>query len=156
MFRRLAMIASQFLLFSCGPTLLIPGGALYGESSPPPSDWNWTAEISTIQLETRPSDPYSVNIWTVGIEDNLYVHAGPNRSNWVENIEADPAVRVRINQKIYDLTALRITDETEFNLFANAYEKKYGSRPRNETISAIYLFNLVPRQHNFSARELFD
>ena len=140
MVSRIAAMLALPCFLACGPTLLLPGGALSGTSSTPPSDWAWTEEVSTIQLETRPEDPYSVNLWAVGIDQKLYVHAGANYSTWVENIEGDSAVRVRIDEKIYQLAASRVEDQTEFDLFSNAYESKYGIRPRNENVSKVYLF----------------
>ena len=58
--------------------------------------------MKTIQLETRPADPYSVNIWVIALGEHLYVHAGANRSEWVEHMEADPNVRLRVGDSIYE------------------------------------------------------
>ena len=132
-------------LLGCGPTLLIPGGELTGPVEASPENWTFSDEVSTIQLETRPADPYSVNIWAVGIGDRLYVHAGANRSRWVENILADPRVRVRVAGKLYPLTAVRVEDPAEFATFADAYKKKYGTRPRNENVAEVYLYRLGAR-----------
>ena len=132
-------------LLGCGPTLLIPGGELKGPVEALPVDWTFSDEVSTIQLETRPSDPYSVNIWAVGIGDRLYVHAGANRSRWVENILADPQVRGRVAGKLYPMTAVRVEDPAEFATFADAYKKKYGRRPRNENVAEVYLYRLGAR-----------
>ena len=132
-------------LLGCGPTLLIPGGELSGPVEALPENWTFSDEVSTIQLETRPLDPYSVNIWAVGIGDRLYVHAGANRSRWVENILADPRVRVRVAGKLYPLTAVRVEDPAEFATFADAYKKKYGTRPRNENATLVYLYRLGAR-----------
>lgn len=139
---RLAVLLALSFFLGCGPTLLFPGGALDGTSTPPPTDWAWTDEVSTIQLETHPEDPYSVNIWVVGIDEKLYVHAGANRSTWVENMEGDSSVRIRIDEKIYALSATRVDDQAEFDTFSDAYEIKYGTRPRNENVDEAYLFYL--------------
>ena len=142
---RLISFAICFAVLACGPTLVIPGGELSGTREPAPSDWTWTDDVSTIQLETRPEDPYSVNIWVVAKGDTLYVHAGKNRSALVENMEADPAVRVRVGERIFELTASRVEDQAEFDAFADGYEKKYSTRPRNENVDEAYLFRLAPR-----------
>jgi hypothetical protein len=142
---RISILSTCFLFMACGPFILIPGGALDGSSSPSPADWAWTDEVSTIQLETRPEDPYSVNIWIVADGDKLYIHAGANRSAWVENMQAYPAVRVRIEDKIFDLIATRVEDQQEFDHFADGYEKKYGTRPRNSTVAEAYLYRLMAR-----------
>ncbi len=81
-------------LLGCGPVLLLPGGGLDGELASPPTDWSFSDETSTIQLETRPGDPYSVNVWAVGLAPALYVHAGAYRSTWVELLEVYSHVRV--------------------------------------------------------------
>lgn len=131
---------------ACGsPFLLLPGGALAGQTADLPGDWSFTDAVDTVQLETRPADPYSVNIWVVAQDESLYLHAGTNRSEWVENIEADPNVRLRVDESIYELAAARVEDQEEFDRFSDAYEKKYGRRPGDESVVAAYLFRLGAR-----------
>lgn len=139
-----AVCAALFAACS-GPFVLLPGGRLEGEVVPVPGDWAFTDEISTIQIETRPDDPYSVNIWVVAIGPHLYLHAGASRSTWVEHLENDPRLRVRIDEKLYELAAARVTEAGEFARFADVYEEKYGVRPRNENVSEVYLLRLGPR-----------
>ena len=115
-----------------------------GTATAAPADWSFTDQIDTIQLETKSEDPYSVNIWILDLNGKLYIHAGANRATWVEHIEADPNVRVRINEKIYSLVAARVEDAAEFADFSDAYEKKYDRRPRNENVAEAYLFRLEP------------
>lgn len=138
-------VLAQALTLGCGPIVLFPGGQLAGQVHPTPDDWGFLAEISTIQLESRPSDPYSVNIWITEIGSSLYLHAGAKRANWVEHIEADPRVRVRVEDKIFELRGTRVEDEAEFALFANAYEEKFSIRPRNENVDEVYLIRLEAR-----------
>jgi hypothetical protein len=142
---RPALWILAFCALACGPTLLFPGGPLDGDTAAAPRDWAFTKDVSTIQLETSPADPYSVNLWAIGLGDALYVHAGANRSTWVENLEADPSVRVRIDGTIYLLSAARVESQAEFDAFANAYEAKYGTRPRNESVTEVYLYRLTSR-----------
>ncbi len=142
---RIAAISWLLWIAGCGPCVLFPGGSLDGATAPVPSDWSFTEEVSTVQLETRPEDPYSVNIWAVGLGSSLYVHAGANRARWIENMEANPDVRVRVEGRLYDLKATRVESADEFARFAEAYEAKYGSRPRNEDVREAYLFRLERR-----------
>jgi hypothetical protein len=128
-----------------GPVVLFPGGTLEGPTVANPEGWSFTDDVDTVQLETRPADPYSVNIWVIALGDVLYVHAGANRARWVENIEADPNVRLRVNDSIYELSASRVSAQEEFDRFSDAYEQKYGRRPRNESVVEAYLFRLGPR-----------
>jgi hypothetical protein len=81
----------------------------------------------------------------IAMGDAIYVHAGANRSAWVENIEADPNVRMRIDDSIYELAAARVGEQAEFDRFSDAYEVKYGRRPRNGNVSEAYLFRLRAR-----------
>ena len=145
MFSRLIAASSLLLVVSCGPFLLLPGGKLGGVAAPAPDDWSLTDDVDTVQLETRPEDPYSVNIWAVGMGPLLYVHAGANRSSWVEHIEASSDVRVRVEGRLYDLRASRVEDQDEFTRFSDAYEQKYGLRPGNENVAEAYLFRLEAR-----------
>ncbi len=128
-----------------GPFVLLPGGTLGGSTVATPDSWSFADEVDTVQLETRPADPYSVNIWVVALGNNLYVHAGANRSTWVENMEADANVRLQVEGAIYELEASRVKGQDEFDRFSDAYEQKYGRRPRNEDVEEAYLFRLQAR-----------
>ncbi len=141
----LIAVSSLFLVAGCGPFLLLPGGKLDGTTAPAPNDWSFSDKVKTVQIETRLEDPYSVNIWAVGMGPFLYVHAGTNRSRWVENMEADSDVRVRFKSTLYDVRASRVEGQDEFTQFSDAYEEKYGSRPRNENVAKAYLFRLEAR-----------
>ena len=134
------------LAVACGsPIVLLPGGALEGSPAAAPDNWSFTDSVKTIQLETNPSEPYSVNIWVIAEGQHLYVHAGANRATWVEHMEADPSVRLRVDDSIYDLVAERVEEQSEFDRFSDAYEKKYGRRPRNGDVGEAYLFRLAAR-----------
>jgi hypothetical protein len=141
----LLVVAVSIGLAGCGPFLLLPGGKLDGSTLATPSDWTVLKDVTTIQLETRPSDPYSVNIWAVGIGPNLYVSAGANRSAWVVNIEANPEVRVRLEDDLYELVASRVERPDEFKSVTDAYDEKYGNRERTETVEEVYVFRLDAR-----------
>ena len=142
---RLIAVSCLLLIAGCGPILLLPGGRLEGATAPTPNDWSFSDEVATVQLETRPEDPYSVNLWAVGMGPLLYVHAGANRSRWVEHLEVNPDVRVRVEDSLYELRASRVDGQQEFTRFSDAYEAKYGSRPRNENVAEAYLFRLKAR-----------
>ena len=143
---RLLVLVAIVSAAGCGrPFVLLPGGALEGTPAAVPESWSFTDAVETVQLETRPAEPYSVNIWVTAADEELYVHAGANRSTWVEYIEADPNVRLQVDDSIYELVAARVKDQAEFDRFSDAYEKKYGRRPRNESVSEAYLFRLAAR-----------
>ena len=141
----LAIVVGSVLAGCNGPFVLLPGGALEGAKTPAPADWSFTADVDTVQLETLPSEPYSVNIWVIGLGEHLYVHAGTSRSTWVENMETDPNVRMKIEDSIYELSATRVESQEEFDRFSEAYEQKYGNPPRNGSVVEAYLFRLAAR-----------
>lgn len=140
------ILAMALALTACtGPFAWFAGGALEGKVAATPESWVFTDEVDTVQFETRPSDPYSVNIWATAVGPYLYVHAGATRATWVEHMEKDPRVRIKIEETIYELDAVRVEDQDEFDRFSKAYEAKYGWAPRNGSVVEAYLFRLAPR-----------
>ena len=132
-------------LMACGDHLPLSGGALTGEPAAVPMTWMGVATDDIIQLETQGEAPYSVNLWTVLVDDDLHVFAGDNYANWVEHIEGNALVRLQSENLVYALKAERITDPDHFEQFAQAWETKYGNRPRNESVQETYLFRLTKR-----------
>jgi hypothetical protein len=140
------LLASIFLaLAACGgPVATFPGGALDGPVKATPSSWEFAREAGTVQLETRPDDPYSVNIACAVVDDGLFVSAGDNKSRWVENMEADPRVRMRIDGDVYELAARRVTTDAEMNAFAEEWIKNSWARdPRD--FEEVWVYRLDPR-----------
>ena len=60
-------------------------------------------------------------------------------------MQANPEVKLLIDDQLFELTSWRVSDQAEFDEFANVYEDKYGNRPRNENVSEAYLYRLAPR-----------
>ncbi len=129
----------------CADYLPTASGALTGPLASAPASWTKVAKQEIIQLETQPEDPYSVNLWIIGQDELLYVFAGDNYATWIEHIDANPNVRVKMGGSIYLLRASRVTAAEEFERFAQAWEQKYGNRPRNENVDETYLMRLTPR-----------
>lgn len=142
---RVSMLILLCSLAGCADMLPFSGGPLAGTVVAAPADWTQVELAEVVQLETRPQDPYSVNIWVVGESSHLYVFAGASRSNWVDHIAANADVRLRNSSTIYELRASRITDAAEFVQFADLWEAKYGRRPFNENVDETFLFKLQPR-----------
>ncbi|MEM7412060.1 MAG: hypothetical protein AAF430_17665 [Myxococcota bacterium] len=140
-----ALLVGPLAVACSGPFVLFPGGALEGATAATPADWSFTDEVDTIQLETNPGEPYSVNLWIAAADDQLYVHAGAERATWIEHMDADPRVRLQVEDAVYELAASRVETQEEFDRFADAYEVKYGLRPRNENIAEVYLYRLGAR-----------
>ncbi len=106
-----------------GPIVVIPGGALDGNVEAAPS--LWTEVPDTIQLETRPSDPYSINIWAAGVNSDLYVATGVDGTRWSEYLSREADVRIRFGETIYELIASAVDTPAEHKRVADAYIAKY-------------------------------
>ena len=144
--RRLtATILSGLLLAGCAEYLPLASSTLKGRVSPLALSLDRIIQDKIIQLETGASEAYSVNLWVVEVEGYLHVFAGDNKAKWVENMDQNSSVRLRSGDEVFELEAARVSDPEVFELFAKAWEAKYGNRPRNESVEETYLYRLRPR-----------
>ena len=102
-------IASLLLMLPIGcvggPFMVFPGGALSGEVvTQPVSDWSFADDLF-VDLEVRPSDPYSVVLNYVIQDGKLYIDPAEGRT-WFDYLREDPRVRVRFDGKVYPCTAV--------------------------------------------------
>lgn len=140
-----ALIA-MLVTAGCEPTFVFAGGALAGTERPMPSDWGFTEDFDTVQIETRPIDPYSVNVWGVGVDRNFYVAASDaSEATWAQAIQAEPRVRLRVGENIYPLLATRTEDPQELARVIDAYIDKYGGERERSFIRHAWVFRLGPR-----------
>lgn len=146
--RRHVALVALLALTACAPMGPLPGGELEGEVTPPPRTWNEADAQETVQVETRPADPYSINIWGVGIEADYYIaSAKGGDSSWVEHITADPHVRLKIGPDIYRLEAVRVTDPAELKRVHDHYAAKYHrSEQQMAEADGAWVFRLDPRR----------
>lgn len=132
-------------LTGCEPMGRFPGGALAGEVNTPPDDWAMIEKIETVQLETNPDDPYSVNLWVVSLDNGLYIAAGGGETRWSKQISIDPEVRLRINHKIYELRASSVDDNEELEEVRRAYVDKYAMESDSAQFNDSRVFRLDQR-----------
>ena len=99
------------------------GGELTGRRAAPPARWSDVPDV--VQLEVRPSDPYSVNVWSVGIGADLYV-ATREEGDWVAHLQSDAGVRLRMDGAVYALRAAAVQDAAERQRVVEAYLRKYA------------------------------
>jgi hypothetical protein len=111
---------------------MFPGGRLSGEESSWPADWRDAVDVEEIQLETRPEDPYSVNVWVVVVNGEAYIATSlllgsevPDEREWVRNVTADPRVRVRVEGVVYPAQLEVLDDERMKASVLAAYAAKY-------------------------------
>ncbi len=154
-------LVAALALTGCGPTVVFPGGELRGTvSSGTVSDWSFSDDTSTVQLETRPSSPYSINIWGVSSGSAFYITSeswrgplGLGDARWVGHIVDDPRVRLRIGEALYERKAVRVQDPEELASVLTLFERKYGPRAplararrsAPEDWEGIWVFRLDPR-----------
>jgi len=143
---RVAFVLSLVLLVGCGdPVMILPGGKLSGVPTPVPADWSSVDGVKTIQVEFRLQDPYSHNIWGVGIGPDLYIATGAKGTRWTPMVAADPNVIVRVGSALYDLKAVAVTDAAERARVAAAYAKKYEVKVDDNWVAQGMIFRLDRR-----------
>ena len=86
---------------------MFPGGELSGEVvEEPVADWSFVDDV-WFELETRPDDPYSVQLNYFVKDGKLYIDPAEGRV-WLEYIREDPNVRARFDGKLYPLRAVLV------------------------------------------------
>ena len=144
---RVLCLAWFALLVGCGnPFVTLPGGALDGVATPAPADWSNVADVKTIQVEFRPADPYSHNIWGAGIGRDLYVATSAKGTRWTPFVAQDPRVRARVGTALYDLLAVNVTDAAERARVAEAYGRKYDLEGDDNWVHGALIFRLDRRE----------
>ena len=89
--------------------LTLPGKTLKGEEVSAGS-FAFAAEFNLLQLEVRPSDPYSVWLRVIVKNQHLYIDAADNR-RWHKYLKDEPNVRIKLGGKIYPATMTIVTDQ---------------------------------------------
>lgn len=154
----LALIAT-IVATACEPMFVFAGGALSGSEEPAPDNWTFSRDVDTVQIETRPSDPYSVNVWGVAVESFVYVAASDGgESRWAREIEADSRVRLKIGERLFALRATRLTAvdagegegasegaNEELARVVDAYVEKYDLSPDESFVGGAWVFRLQAR-----------
>ena len=114
---RLVIAFVTAALASCGgPALVFPGGELRGEVvEEPVTDWTFVTD-AFMDLETRPEQPYSVELNYIVKDGLLYIDPAEGR-RWLDHIRADPRVRVRFGGRIYPLQAVLVGEPGELEGF---------------------------------------
>ncbi len=131
-----------------GPLGPLAGGRLRGELvEQPVDDWSFADAHESFAVETRPADPYSVTTWGVTSGGDFYVPTRePLEKAWVRYALADPRVRLRVGDRIYERRAVRVTDPEEFRQVIGLLLAKYDLDPPSEQdVDEVWLLRLDPR-----------
>ena len=149
----LSMLLLGALVACGGPVGPFAGGRLSGEiGDAAAGDWSFADDVENAQLETRPTDPYSVNTWFVGIGPALYVPTSmilgpkdPSDRGWVVHVADDPAVRIRLGERVFERTAVRV-EGAEYDRARSALEARYALDPaERDPERIIWIYRLDPR-----------
>ena len=129
-----------------GPFGLLPGGELSGEPAPTPSDWRFAGSAGTAQLETRAAEAYSVNLGYTVVEGSLYINAGNTETNWVKNISGNAEVRLRVDGRVYESRAVRVTEPAEIDAFSEAWTgQSFFRRDPRELDGEVWIYRIAAR-----------
>ena len=143
--RLLPLLIAGFALACGGPLGLLPGGKLAGPLEPPPGSWGFAGEYGYIELETRPEDPYSVNIAYTVVGGQLYANAGDTETEWVKNIAENPEVRIRMGDTLYPLKAERVTSVEELERFGKVWARQSRFHRDPAGLGEVWVYRLPPR-----------
>lgn len=120
----------------------IPGKRLQGEEvTDPIDDWSFASQYRRVNVEVRPSDPYSVNAGYFVDDGALYISSA--KSRWAQFLLQDPNIRVRVGEKLYRVRATRM-EGADLEEAHNAYSTKYPNRTP-EQIAERWFFRLESR-----------
>ena len=134
-----------------------PGLWLKGEVvREPVTEWDWTNQVNdpirgnSIMLETRTwyGLPHSVTINLVPLGDTLYISGSqqdsrlmqtfPDAKSWWANIERDPRIRMKIDGKLYEMTAVLLANRAEIiELFGRDPVARVVDSDGNEQITSV-------------------
>ena len=144
--RVLILIFSCLALAACdGPPHFMSGGKLSGTIVDVPGTWHLPESSALAQLETRPEDPYSINLTYVQMDGRFYFYAGDTRTNWVQYIEQDPRVRIRIGETIYPGQAVRVTSDADLAAFAAVWANLSVFQRDPMELGEVWLYRLEAR-----------
>ena len=132
-------------LAACEPMGPVAGGELSGTLATPPDDWTEAGTVENVLLETNPDDPYSVTVWGVDTGAAYYVASGGGETRWAKNLTKNGRVRLKVEDTLYELQAIRVTDAAELSTVYARYIAKYELDPMQNFAADAWVFRLDRR-----------
>jgi hypothetical protein len=113
--------------FLDGPLGPFPGGPMDGEVVKDAAvDWSFAADRQTLALQTS-NPPRSRTVWLVVHDGALYVPSGNARAKqWPHQLAEDPVVLLRIDERLFLRTAVRVTDPSLLTVLWKEVADKYA------------------------------
>jgi hypothetical protein len=154
------LLLVALLATACDPKDRRPGTWVSGtEVSEPVTDWSFTDTVGEIFVETRTwyGIPHSVTTVCARDGERLYVPSVyfeggdfPDKRFWNRNVVRDPRVRLSIGGKIYERSAVLVTDPGEIQTALAAFARKspfwqeLAAKPEAER-PTVYFLRMDPR-----------
>jgi hypothetical protein len=129
-----------------GPIGPIPGGAFQGTVDPTPTLDASNLE-KVIELEIRPAKPWSLHVWNVVVDGEIYVPSAVGaRRRWTAVAVAEPNVRLRTHGRIYERRIEKVSDPSLRTRIGAAVAARYGfDPPKNPDDDTTWYFHIAPR-----------
>ena len=127
--RVLLLLCAALLIVGCQPRDVRPGLWVRGELvEDRVADWSFTDDVEEIFIETRPWYflPHSTTIWCVERDGALYIGSyGEEKKTWEQNVARNPAAKLAISGRRYDVTVAPVTDPALVDELDLLYAEKY-------------------------------
>jgi len=132
--------------FLDGPIGPIPGGRLSGPVSTDPNP-DWSNLEKVIELEIRPARPWSLNVWNVFVDGELYVPSAKGAwRRWTAVVLEEPLIRLRTHGQIYLGRIEQVTDPELRLRVGRAIAERYAQRvPESADTDTTWYFHITPR-----------
>ena len=128
--QRAAFLVLVFSASACQPQDVTPGLWLSGEVVEYiVDDWAFTDDIEEIFIQTKTWYflPHSTTIWCAEMNGELYIGSyADEKKHWENNVVRNPAARLRIAGKLYDVTVTPVTNAQATTEIDAQYTKKYN------------------------------
>ena len=155
--KRIDRLASCFVILTmaiflaaCEPNGPTSGQWLRGDVVEPlPQEWAFTDDYQEVFVEVTPPYfiPHSVTIWCAHVDGKLFIGArDPDSKNWPGWMDKNRDIRLKIGDKLYDVTAADFSDEKLLEAVRLAYTEKYNLPPLAEgEVSNVRYWIIVSR-----------
>jgi hypothetical protein len=152
----LISVGSVFIVarFNDGPLEIISGGPFEsGEVLPTPEEWSFLKDRMTMELQTM-VPPRSRTMWVVVHDNRLYVISrymktlvGKVWKQWPRNLHKNNQAVIRVDNNLYELKLVRITDGDHIEEIVAVFNEKYRNDVSAASIASgsTWLFELTGR-----------
>ncbi len=137
--------------FSDGPIAVFPGGPFRsGQPAEGEPDWSFARDVEEIELQLA-DPPRSRTVWVVVHQGLPYVSCSfldvPLWKKWPYEVLEDGRVVLRIEGRLYERQAVKVTDPEEYQAVRALVAEKYGLGAEQRTDpDTVWVFRLEPRR----------